>query len=235
MKSLPRSLNFRDLGGIAVGDGGRVPHGLYMRSGKLSVLSAEQCEEMCRQHNITCIIDLRTPVEAQEFPDPVPPGVQYMQVPILSDAVVGITHESGSDPLAIMLNLRHHPDQLKQLMPDMGQIYRHMATDPQSRSQIEKVLTTLRDNAAAGRGTLFHCTAGKDRTGVIAMSLLRSLGASDTDIMRDYMRTNRSALWPTVKKCLAILVFTRSLTIARAALDCFLAHRRLASIYLHNT
>ena len=37
---------------------------------------------------------------------------------------------------------------------------------------------------------LFHCTAGKDRTGVAAMLILKALGASDDVAMEDYLRTN---------------------------------------------
>ena len=38
--------------------------------------------------------------------------------------------------------------------------------------------------------TVFHCTAGKDRTGFAAALVLRALGAAEDEVMRDYMRTN---------------------------------------------
>jgi protein-tyrosine phosphatase len=43
---------------------------------------------------------------------------------------------------------------------------------------------------ASGEPTVFHCTAGKDRTGFAAALLLKALGASDADVMRDYLLTN---------------------------------------------
>ena len=43
---------------------------------------------------------------------------------------------------------------------------------------------------ASGEPTVFHCTAGKDRTGFAAALLLKAVGASDADMMRDYLLTN---------------------------------------------
>ena len=40
--------------------------------------------------NIKCVIDLRTSVEVAEFPDPLPDGVVYLQIPLLKDAAVGL-------------------------------------------------------------------------------------------------------------------------------------------------
>ena len=69
-------LNLRDLGGLPLTDGkGQTPHGLYLRSGKLSVLTPEECKKLCQEYHIASVIDLRTPIEAQEFPDPLPDSV----------------------------------------------------------------------------------------------------------------------------------------------------------------
>jgi protein-tyrosine phosphatase len=43
---------------------------------------------------------------------------------------------------------------------------------------------------ASNEPTVFHCTAGKDRTGFAAALMLRALGASQGDVMRDYLLTN---------------------------------------------
>ena len=85
--NMKRELNLRDLGGV--GDG-LIPHGLFLRSGKLSILAPDKCAELCKRFNIKCVIDLRTSVEAAEFPDPLPDGVVYLQIPLLKDAAVGI-------------------------------------------------------------------------------------------------------------------------------------------------
>ena len=57
-----------------------------------------------------------------------------------------------------------------------------------------------------GNGVLWHCTQGKDRTGIAAASLLMALGVERKEIMRDYMRTNRSCafvnFWIFIGVCL---------------------------------
>ena len=48
----------------------------------------------------------------------------------------------------------------------------------------------------SGEPTVFHCTAGKDRTGFAAALLLRAVGASEADVMRDYLLTNERLTVP---------------------------------------
>lgn len=221
-------LNLRDLGGIPLPEGGGcVPRGRFLRSGKLSVLTPDECRRLCRKHGIQCIIDLRTPMESAEFPDPLPPGIQYLQIPLLQDAAVGITHETGSDPMAFLRKMRKHPEQLMAMVPDFKALYRSIVTDDYSRSQLDKVVCQLRSNAQQGTCTLFHCTAGKDRTGIVSMALLKSYGVSEEEIIRDFMRTNRNAFWPTVKKCLVVGLLTRNWSLVRTAYKAFMADREL--------
>ena len=113
-------LNLRDLGGIATADGSCIPHGLFLRSGKLSALTRKQCARLCRTYNIRCVIDLRTEVEAAEFPDPLPDGVEYISLPLFKGAAIGITHETGSDPMTIIRSLRRHPERLKAMVPNLA-------------------------------------------------------------------------------------------------------------------
>ena len=209
---------------------GTIPPGLFVRSGKLSILTKEECAELCRKYGVKCIIDLRTPVESAEFPDPLPEGVDYLQIPLLKDAAVGITHETGSDPMTIIRNLRKHPEKLKEMIPDFESLYTDIVTDDYSRAQLDKVVAILRKNAAEGKCTLYHCTAGKDRTGVVSMALLKSYGISNDEIVKDYMRTNRNAFWPTMKKCLGIGLMTRNWSLVKTAYKAFMADEKLIRI-----
>ena len=231
MMPMKRELNLRDLGGI--GDG-IVPKHLFLRSGKLSILTAKECTGLCNQYNIKCVIDLRTPVESAEYPDPLPEGVDYLQIPLLKDAAVGITHETGSDPMTIIKNLRKNPEKLMRMMPDFKALYTDIVTDEYSRSQLDKAVGTLRDNAEKGICTLFHCTAGKDRTGIVSMALLKSYGVSDKEIIKDYMRTNRNAFWPTIKKCLGVGLMTRNWSLVKTAYKSFMADRKLIETAIDN-
>ena len=219
-------LNLRDLGGIPF-DGGTIPHGLFFRSGKLSILNRQECAKLMKEFHVDCVIDLRTPVESAEFPDPLPENVEYLQIPILKDAAVGITHETGSDPMTIIRNLRKHPEKLKDMVPDFDCLYTDFITDGYSRAQLDKTVEALRLNAEKGLTTLFHCTAGKDRTGIVSMALLKSYGVCNEEIIKDYMRTNRYAFWPTIKKCLGVGLLTRDWSLVKMAYKSFMADRRL--------
>ena len=223
-------LNLRDLGGIS----DVIPKGLFLRSGKLSILTPAECAELCQRYNIQCVIDLRTPVESAEFPDPLPVGVEYLQMPLLKDAAVGITHETGSDPMTIVRNLRKHPEKLKEMIPDFKALYTDIVTDGYSRSQLDQVVETLRTNADKGITTLFHCTAGKDRTGIASMALLKSYGIGDKEIIRDYMRTNRNAFWPTIKKCMGVALLTRNWSLIKTAYTSLMADRKLIVTAIEN-
>ncbi len=221
-------LNLRDLGGLPLANGeGVVPHGLFLRSGKLSVLSSERCTKLCQKYHIDCVIDLRTPVEAVEFPDPLPDDVKYIQIPLLKDAAVGISHETGSDPMTIIRRLRKNPEKLKEMVPDFKTLYKDVVTDAYSRKQLDTVVDTLKRNAEKGLCTLFHCTAGKDRTGIVSMALLKSYGVACKEIVNDYMRTNRSAFLPTIKKCLGIGLMTWNWSLVKIAYHSFMAQKEL--------
>lgn len=222
-----RELNLRDLGGIG---GGIVPKGLFLRSGKLSILTPDESAELCRKYNVQCVIDLRTPVESAEFPDVLPEGVEYLQIPLLEDATVGVTHETGSDPMTIVRNLRKHPEKLIEMLPDFKALYQSVVTDDYSRRQLDKVVRTLRANADKGITTLFHCTAGKDRAGIASMALLKSYGISNEEIVEDYMRTNRNVFWPTIKKCVGVWLLTRNWNLVKIAFTSFMADRELIEI-----
>ena len=221
-------LNLRDLGGIPLADGkGAVPHHVYLRSGKLSILTKEDCAKLCDKYRIRCVIDLRTPVESAEFPDPLPDNVEYHQIPLLKDAAVGLTHETGSDPMTIVRNLRKHPEKLKEMIPDFGKLYTDIVTDEYSRSQLDKAVALLKENGQRGVCTLFHCTAGKDRTGLVSMALLKAYGVSDEEIIKDYMRTNRNVFWPTIKKCIGIGLLTRNWYFVKTAYNSYMADQKL--------
>lgn len=53
---------------------------------------------------------------------------------------------------------------------------------------------------ASGEPTVFHCTAGKDRTGFAAALVLRALGVSEDEVMRDYLLTNERLQLPDMAK-----------------------------------
>ncbi len=74
--------------------------------------------------------------------------------------------------------------------------------DLHSDASMKLVFETM---AAAPGGVLFHCTYGRDRSGVVAALLLRALGVSRADVMADYSRTTANGLGGTPPSLEAVL------------------------------
>ena len=68
---------------------------------------------------------------------------------------------------------------------------------------------------------------GKDRTGILSMALLKPYVVSDEEIIKDYMRTNRNAFWPTLKKCLGVGLLTWNWSLVKIAYKSFMADKEL--------
>jgi Protein tyrosine/serine phosphatase len=136
--------------------------------------------------------------------------------------------------MTILKNLRKQPEKLKAMMPDFKALYTDIVTDEYSRAQLDKVVLRLRENADKRICTLFHCTAGKDRTGIVSMALLKSYGVGDGEIIKDYLRTNRNAFWPTIKKCLVVGLLTQNWNLVKTAYTSFMAQRELIETAIKN-
>ena len=88
--------------------------------------------------------------------------------------------------------------------------------------------------ADAEYGVMFNCTAGKDRTGIACMAVMKSYGVSDEEIIEDYMSTNRNAFWPTIGKCLGVALLTRNWSLVKIAYKSFMADKELIKIAIEH-
>lgn len=97
-------------------------------------------------------------------------------------SALGISFQDGN--LRELLTGTWNPDTY-----DVCTIYRSMV-DKRLADKWQQLFRTLL--ASNGKAVLFHCTNGKDRTGVAVSIVLLALGVSYNDVMHDYLRTNRS-------------------------------------------
>lgn len=167
--------NFRDVAGTGAGhpttDGGHVRRGVFFRANELR-LTHEDAASISAL-GVTAVLDLRSQHEIDAHPDAEIPGTTWAHVDVL-----GI-------PMEQMANL---PDRAA-AVEMMERVYRGFVEDDATRAALGQVLTHL-----AGDGVhLFHCTAGKDRTGWTAALLLHLAGVADDVIEADYLRTNAYA------------------------------------------
>lgn len=66
------------------------------------------------------------------------------------------------------------------------------------------------------------------------MALMKSYDVSDEEIIKDYMRTNRNAFWPTMKKCFGIGLLTWNWSLVKTAYKAFMANKKLIEIVIKN-
>jgi protein-tyrosine phosphatase len=181
--------NFRDLGGYRNSEGQQVKWGLLYRSDSLKAANSLDLKALQRLPLVE-IIDLRSKLEQQAAPDRLPaiPGMRFLSLPIM-DANSRLTVEARERIVARRYD-DVHPDEL------LNEAYAAFVRQftPQYQVFFRELL------AAEGRPILWHCTAGKDRTGFAAALLLRILQVPMSTIMQDYMLTQiywQRSLWKT--------------------------------------
>ncbi|MDW8325454.1 MAG: tyrosine-protein phosphatase [Anaerolineales bacterium] len=171
---LEGGVNLRDIGGYPTYDGRHVRWGRVYRSGTLSDLTDADLERLAAL-NLRLICDLRAAEEIERQPDRLPPtpGLVYVHLPT-----------NAPTPLREWLHtLIFRRDALDEVVADS---YIRLAT---TRAEaLGAVLTRLA--APDALPALIHCTAGKDRTGIIIALLLHLLGVADDLILADYALSN---------------------------------------------
>lgn len=161
--------NFRDIGGYPTLDGAWTRWGQVFRSDGLHALS-DRDHALMGELEITTVFDLRSHVEVEQAPDRLPDGVRHVHLPMSSDVAQGRT----------MLERIVEGDLPKFDEDDMAQGYLRMLEG------FPEFLSEMLHAVAEGEKVLFHCTAGKDRTGITAMTMLGLAGVADSYILDDY-------------------------------------------------
>lgn len=172
-----RYSNFRDMGGL-VCRGGVIRKGMIFRS---PVLFAETDEERDFIDGIGAdvIFDFRSAEETADKPDYVPEGTEYVNLPVLGDSEYRYITVSKKAKLRCAL-LRGKRAEI--IVREKLQSYREM---PFSECYGE-VFSAMDE----GKKFVFHCTEGKDRTGVCAALIEYCLGRDRGDILAEYLASN---------------------------------------------
>lgn len=166
---LSKTMNTRDLGGYPISGGKTTAYKKFIRSDLLYEIS-EQDKCILLNNKINTVLDLRNDEEVAKKPCALKDvnGFQYYHYKIYGD---GRIPESAEDvPLSYMEMINEHTLMLP----------------------IMKILSNVKD------GVIYHCTAGKDRTGVISALLLSLAGVDRSDILADY-QISQSYLYSMLK------------------------------------
>ena len=175
--------NYRDLGGITTTEGRVLRPHMLIRGTTLFAPTLFGIKILKEKYNLKTIIDLRTQKELLEKPDRKIEGVEILHMPIFDEEVAGISHEKRVRSFKTLI-----------MMPKMEDLYVKMVTG-KNLDNVIKVLTFILTLPPQKFSVVFHCTAGKDRTGVVAALLLSFLGVDRVTVMNDYLLTNKRVLF----------------------------------------
>lgn len=168
---LATAANFRDAGGYRTSDGRWVRMGVLYRSGDLSKLTDADLAKLKRL-GIRTDIDLRTEGERTAAPDRLPAGAAYIVADVLGGSISTTTLPSTADEAAAYMEAAEHT----------------MVSSATASAAFRTVLGKAGDRRASS--VVYHCSAGKDRTGWASATILTALGVPSATVFEDYLASN---------------------------------------------
>lgn len=204
--------NFRDLGGLELPDGGMLRHGKLYRTSRLYPRNAADRRLLDRM-KLDCVIDLRTPQEVREKPDKLPKEVEYVNASVFGNTEFEVLAPTRSSQLAM---LRCTDEQYEEIMNGIRKSYEFMPYASDAYGQLFKRMNE-------GKTIAFHCTAGKDRTGVAAMMTELALGRTKEQAREQYLLSNVARAERTEK----LMKFLRLLPLKEKFYECALYSSRV--------
>jgi len=162
------ALNVRDLGGIALADGGETRYGVLVRADNIRLLTDAGWRSLAA-HGVARIVDLRWPEELDDDPP------SAVDIDVVHVSLLGVLDPDFSDDIRDYMAV------------DDPAGYWAIAYTRILRAFAPNFAVALAAIADAPDGAVvFHCAGGKDRTGLVAALLLRLAGAPIEEIARDY-------------------------------------------------
>lgn len=179
--------NARELGGYCTADGKIIRRGVLLRTGNLNDITAEDIQILKNQYRLSNIIDLRMDMEIGDYEDPVIGGVCNTHLNVISNQKFEQQEMADVDINKLdIIRLVELCEQMGMLDDKMYIDFLESETGKRAFSQFFRILL----ESSPDRAVLWHCTSGKDRTGLAAMLTLSVLGVEESDIIDDYMLTN---------------------------------------------
>ena len=164
-------LNFRDLGGYRTHDGRTVAWRRLFRSAAIHKINDRDMARLRQDVSPRAVIDLRRLRNPEKNAEPLvleQIGARYYPISFRPDSLAYLDDEAKAHP-----NATH-----------MGAIYLYRISEKPFGKRLVDALELMSDRD--NHPLVFHCTAGKDRTGVLAAMVLAALGVVDDDVVEDY-------------------------------------------------
>jgi protein-tyrosine phosphatase len=173
--------NFRDLGGYRTHDGRAVAWRRLFRNAALDKMNDRDIVRLKQEIGPRAVMDLRSPKDPEKDPEVIllqEIGARHYPIPFSTWPWPGPSKRPDSSSYV--------KDEAKANSnpTTMGEIYLYRISEKPFGKRLVDALEIIaeRDN----HPLVFHCTAGKDRTGVLAAMVLAAMGVVDEDIVEDY-------------------------------------------------
>ena len=178
--------NARELGGYAAG-GKTVRYGCLLRTAALTNLSPEDSAKLQNEFHLAAVVDFRMNMERERAPEPVIPGAENCCLSLIEET------QDYNPKLAKLIQTDEDRFARLKAAYESGRIsdklYVSFLFTEHGKAGYRRFFDCLL-SLPEGRACLWHCTDGKDRTGVAAMLVLTALGADRDTILQDYLLTN---------------------------------------------
>ena len=177
--------NTRDLGGMPTKDGKTIVYGKLIRSGRLDSLPPKSVSKL-KKIPFSTIVDLRIEPERLDHPNTIIPNKKYVKLPLLCTATPAITTERSM--------YKVYRDESKRIKNEFGnsdnymiETYKHIILNDESKTALKEFLRLLLEED----GILWHCSGGKDRSGIVSMIVEGLLGVERENIIKDYVASHK--------------------------------------------
>lgn len=173
--------NTRDLGGFPADGGKTIRYGKLIRSGRLYKIPKSTLKAL-KELGVTTVVDMRMERERLEYPCVHIEGAKEVHLPLVCTATTGITYTKSM--------ARTMFSESKRIKTEFGSADNYMKSVYSIilfAEESQKSLREFFDLVIADKNCiLWHCNAGKDRTGVSAMLLESVLGVEEKLVVKDY-------------------------------------------------
>lgn len=186
--SLSSIHNARELGGYKTVDGYTIRNGVLLRTSALHDISDNDIDVLKNTYHLGHIIDFRMDMELTGMEDPAIEGAQYHHLDVIDIHTMMEDHavsdfDSGNLDMMQIIDFSVKSGMIGEDM------YIGFLSNNSGKTAFSEFFRILLD-ADPDRAVLWHCTSGKDRTGLAAMLLLSAFDVDEDLIIKDYLLTN---------------------------------------------
>lgn len=178
--------NARELGGYITADGRRVKSGVLLRTANLSGISDDDVRLLTDVYRLAHIVDFRMDMELPGAEDPPIAGAEYHHLNVIDPSLFPPQEDASA---GAALDLVQSVEMSEKIGAFDGRMYVGFLSGLTGRKAYADFFRILL-SADPDRAVLWHCTSGKDRTGLAAMLLLSVFGVDEETIIEDYLLTN---------------------------------------------